>query len=127
MIEGYTNRIYANIRIEPKPTPRPRLGRGGNVYNEDWYIHYRNAIGKQACRQMGGVYIETPCAVEIICFKNKRPDTRTFGDADNLAKGVLDSLIGVVLADDSLVTELRFKKCQSADPNVQGFGIHIYY
>lgn len=49
--------------------------------------------------------------VHIEIFRNFRSETmKSYGDIDNLAKGILDALTGVVWKDDSQITRLEVDK-----------------
>lgn len=57
-----------------------------------------------------------PLKVEIKIFRNfKRPTARRYGDIDNLAKGILDALNGILWQDDSQIVSLKVDKYVTDD------------
>lgn len=125
--EKFVNRIYANIRIEPKPAPRPRFSKIGHAYNPEWYDGYKRTIAKQVLEQFGGIYIDSEMAMDITVIKSVKATSSRYGDIDNIAKGVIDSLIGIAYPDDKLITTLLVRKRFSQDPNYCGISIAIYF
>ena len=103
------------LDIEPKPCPRPRFGKCAYMPAE--YVAYKEMIGalvKSKCK--------TPTTENLklqITFRRKfKVQSRRFGDIDNLVKGVLDSLNGILFVDDSQVVSLMATKIQSASVGI---------
>ena len=103
------------IDIEPKPCPRPRFGK--RAYMPAEYVAYKAAIGalvKSKCKTPTTENLK----LQITFRRNYRADSRRFGDIDNLVKGVLDSLNGILFLDDSQVVSLTAEKVQSASAGI---------
>ena len=52
-----------------------------------------------------------------IC-RNKRVDTRNFGDVDNHLKNIFDALNGVCWSDDAKIVECKVSKKQVEEPHI---------
>lgn len=102
-----------------------RRGYHGRMYHKKTYGDYKQAI-RQAAIQALSDEAATPIKdafyrVDIRAQHRKRARdrvpvialTRRGPDPDNLAKGVLDSLEGVMFENDSQVAELRVRREQS--------------
>ena len=103
------------IDIEPKPAPRPRFC--GRAYMPAEYQRYKAAIGalvKSQCPTL----IEDNLKLKMTFRRRFKINSRRFGDLDNLVKGVMDALNGIVFADDAQVTELTASKVQSATAGI---------
>lgn len=104
--------IKISIDIKPRPAPRPRVGSRG-TYHEQWYVDYRNDIRQQAEPFLWDKCYEGDLKLTLTFFKNANTRSKQYGDADNLAKGVMDALIGLAYFDDAQVTELNVKRYKS--------------
>ena len=103
------------IEVEPKPAPRPRFGR--RAYMPAEYVAYKAQIGELVKLQC-----TTPLTENLklqITFRRKyKVQSRRYGDLDNLVKGVLDSLNGILFLDDSQVVSLTAEKVQSHEVGI---------
>lgn len=105
--------ITIRIPITPKPTPRPRFNAvSGRVYNEAWYKPYQDSIVYYTRQQATAYLTNDPCFVDILFSKNCLPTSKQYGDIDNLVKGVLDALTGVIWKDDKQVLGVTARKIQ---------------
>lgn len=99
----YTVTFAANLM----PMPRPRVNRRGGVGFPSSYRIHREALtlllGEQIPKVTGA------CRVLITVAKPCEATSQRFGDADNLAKTVLDALP----FPDQLVIELQVRKVQA--------------
>ena len=101
------------IKTEPLPQPRPRFGRGGKVYQSEKITAYRNMIGYAAKKAMEGKPPTLDALkINLRFYRRFKVTSRRFGDADNLAKGVLDALNQIIWADDSQIVSLTAEKYQ---------------
>lgn len=112
------------VKIVPRPTPRPRLGKNG-AYNESWYTKYKNDIVvqlntskfKKQCSDYGTLFIRFgmpyPKIVKggIKAKIESRPHQTNSGDLDNLTKGVKDALqkAGILVNDCQIYCEFVSK------------------
>lgn len=107
------------LPVEPKPQARPRFG-GGHAYEPSAIRTYKTAVGFAARSAMAGVEPMTaPIAVVVKCYRNFKPASRRYGDADNLLKAVLDALNRVVWRDDAQVVRATVEKLQSPTPRLE--------
>lgn len=107
------------VSIEPKPQSRPRFSKTG-CYETAEMKAYKAEIGAEAKKAMGRQPpLSTALKVKLRCFRKYKATSRRFGDCDNLLKGVLDALTGVVFADDSQVTSAVVEKIQSGTPKLE--------
>ena len=111
--------ILLQIDIKPKPAPRPRVTRWG-TYNDPKYTAYKGVISGIARAEVKRLLVG---AVKLnLIFEFKIPKSWTkkkrnqahleipVGDCDNLGKGVMDALEGIVFKNDRQVKELSIKK-----------------
>ena len=106
---------------EPVPQSRPRFGRGGRVYEPARMTAFKSAIRAAASAAMAGSSpLSEPVACTLRFFRKFKATARNFGDADNLAKAVLDAVNGLAFVDDSQVTSLLIQKFQDREnPRVE--------
>lgn len=111
------------IPITPRPYPYPKTSHvTGKVYTPDWYKAYKNEIGYIVREDFHCDVFPPIFAVELrFNLKTPKYTSKNAGDVDNLAKGVLDALTGIVWDDDGKITQLVVSKYPSLNP-----GIYIY-
>lgn len=122
-------RLEFNVGGMPKPQPRPRAVKRGefakivSTLKGSPASYYKQAINL-ACRlAMSGTALPTgPLGLLIQAvwvrpgdMKKHQPQARLWRscqreDADNIAKAVMDAMLGVAYQDDSLVADLRVQK-----------------
>lgn len=126
------NKLSLVFNIEPKPTPRPRLGRYGVFYvkgakeNKKFFLDYVKTHNLP--------FITTPCRFEVRSYlpipksmskKEKelaeegsvRPISKP--DWDNLGKTYSDMVNSILIYDDALIIEGVSKKYYSKKPRVE--------
>ena len=119
--------------FEPVPKGRPRHTRFGHDYTPDKTRKYENKIASYY-RENCNDYYDSAIKISLVfnmpipksaSKKNKMlmatgmiKCIKHNGDADNLAKSVLDALNGVAFEDDCLVTKLSIIKKYASDNNV---------
>lgn len=99
------------IPIEPKPAPRPRMDKNsGKVYMPEWYKIYKSAI-QFYVRQQAPAYLSNDALfIEMSFQKPCEVTSQRYGDIDNLVKGVLDALNGLMWKDDRQVVGIYARK-----------------
>lgn len=104
------------IDIALNSNHRPRFSRGKVYYSAD-YQNFKESLKTELLKH--NFFLETPAtgAVELIIefFKPVKPTSRRYGDVDNLAKGVLDVLKGLIYVDDSQVDCLQVRKSRGVE------------
>ena len=94
----------------PIPKARPRLARNGHTYTPGSTRAFEATVRAYAYQALGKASLTWGMlgdfAVELTFYL---PDKRR-KDLDNLAKGVADSLNGVIWQDDSQITDLSIHK-----------------
>ena len=122
----------------PVAKGRPKFARRGNfvaTYTPDKTRKYEEEVRKVATTAMKGQEpLETPLNVYIYIrlpipqsYSKKRTEACLEGlerptkkpDLDNYAKAIMDSLNGIVYADDSQVVELHVTKVYATTPAVE--------
>lgn len=102
------------LEIEPLPQPRPRFSRG-RCYEPSRISRYKEQVRAAAVELMAGAApTESPLAVFLTFVRKFKPSSRRFGDADNLAKAVLDACTGVIWKDDAQIVRAVLTKQQAA-------------
>ncbi len=88
--------------------PSPRIRGGKNYYLPEWYRKLKDEIGTAAKVAMR---TKKPCAggisMQIICWRKYQTTSRNYGDIDNIAKTVIDSLNGICYNDDAQIVSLK--------------------
>lgn len=126
--------VKITIPGEPVPQGRPRFTRSGHAYDPEKSHAYKAAVALLARRAMKGnepmdgavgCYIEFTHTIPKSFTKGKRLAARygmyakaTRPDIDNLAKGVMDAIKGIVWRDDAQVTTLSLRKRYGDEPGV---------
>ena len=115
--------ISFRVDATPIPQERPRFSYKGIPYYSKESQNYRAFISHTAQQTMGDrAPIDVPVAVTIDFFKNLDTSHPHFGDADNLAKAVLDAMNKIVYKDDRLVYCLIARKIQDDDEHIE---VHV--
>lgn len=114
------------INGKPRPKGRPRFTYSGRPYTPKETVEYERAVRK-AYQECGGGMFEGALSATVWCYFEipksytkkraeacrynlERPMSKNYGDCDNLAKSVLDSLNGIAFGDDGQVVDLRVSK-----------------
>lgn len=99
------------IKIVAPMTPRPAPRADSNNkqrYSPKWYRKWKNDFGLFARLAMHG---QPPfsgavkLSAEFYKLKPKDPQSKQYGDLDNLLKAVKDAMNGICYIDDSQVTQ----------------------
>lgn len=123
----------------PVAKGRPRFRRQGEyvkAYTDQRTVNYESLVGIEYVRQCKRFIFPNNAALRIIITAympiprstSKRETARLMTetvphtkkpDTDNLAKAVLDGLLGLAYRDDSQISELVAKKYYSLNPRVE--------
>lgn len=126
----YRKAMKFYLELEPLPAPRPRIGYGSKAYmpsnsqNVKVYMpsNYRNYVDTAKAllkAEYKGEVIEVPVTLELVFKRSFKTHSKRFGDADNLAKGIMDAMNGVIYKDDSQVETLTVRKISSRDVGIE--------
>jgi len=130
--------IRFRVKGQPVPKARPRLTRTGRAYTPAKTKAYQKRISDHVSQYWIGPPTDGPMIVEIVAVfqrpksLNRKKDTRKRiihtkrGDADNVAKAVLDSLNGLVWIDDCQVYDLSIVKMYAAKSEGPATEVRIY-
>lgn len=120
------------VPSKPIPMSRPRVTMHG-TYTPVKCRHYKELVALYASTAMRGA---EPIEKAVVCeislsfsipksytkgkllaaqYNIVKPTGRNTGDADNLAKGIMDAVKGICWIDDSQVTKLIVKKRYGAE------------
>lgn len=103
--------IKITISGEPVPQSRPRFTANGHCYYPKKVCDWKETVSWQARQVMGNAQpMKGELLVVLKFYKKISPASKKFGDADNLAKAVLDSLNGICYFDDSQIVSLYVEK-----------------
>lgn len=119
------SKTYFAICIHGRPVPQSRIRFArGRAYEPAPVKNYKRFIRDMAqyeyAKELRSGELPLKCAVraEITIWRRYKETSKSFGDADNHAKSVLDALNGVFYVDDSQVVELTVNKVQSTREGV---------
>ena len=91
------------------PRPAPRVDSNGKQrYNPKWYRQWKKDFGLFARLAMHGqspLTSNLKLSVEFFKLKPKNPQSKQYGDLDNLIKAVKDAMNGICYEDDRQVTQ----------------------
>ena len=118
--------------FEPVPKGRPRFTRTGHAYTPKTTKEYEKKISDYYKSQTTDYYesaIQVHLVFNMQIPKSLSKSTRklmatgeikctTKKDIDNLAKAVLDGILGIAYEDDRLITKLTVIKRYAVDDNV---------
>lgn len=112
--------VRINVLSDPIPAARPRFN-GRHAYQPQRNRDYREVVRAAAQEAMNGREPITGAVdVTMKLFRRFKQTSRSFGDTDNHAKGILDALNSVVFRDDSQVIKLTVEKYTSkTDPRAE--------
>lgn len=128
-----TLHITFSVPGEPRGKGRPRFTRQGRSYTDQATRIYERAVATLAEAVMAGRDpSEAPCSVRMVSYKGipaswsaKKRDLALKGDLlpgkpdlDNIAKGILDAMNGVIYDDDKQVIRLLVEKKYGLFPRV---------
>lgn len=101
------------ITLKTKPISVNKMYRGRRFMSKEGK-ETKEAMGWEIKKQWKGEIIKDEVAINIIFYvPNKR------SDLDNLLKGTLDCLTGIIYEDDSQITELHvFKENDKENPRI---------
>lgn len=135
--------VHLTVDGAPAGKGRPRFSRRGGfvrTYTDAKTLAFEARV-RQACQQVMGsaAAVLCPVALRVVAFwpvpaswsKRKRQQALEGlvvpgkPDADNIAKAVMDALIGVLYADDSQVCSLRVDKSYSLAPRIEIFANQV--
>lgn len=110
--------ISFTVNTRPFPQPRPRIVKG-HAFEPKRITDYKHLIRTLAKTHMRATPpLDKDVSITLIFRKHNPTDSIRFGDADNLAKAVMDALNGVCYIDDALVKILVVVKQQSIDEGI---------
>ena len=118
--------------ITPVPQGRPRFVKRGafvQTYDPKTSKEFKQTLKKLAVQQ-SPTLSESALEVSIVFYMSipkskpkkwrEHPPAHTVkGDIDNLVKGTLDALTGVLWKDDSQIVTLKLYKVYSDDPRIE--------
>lgn len=104
--------VKITAEIKPVPLARPRV----NTTNRGRYLpkssrQFKTDLSLIARAAMGGKELYAGAIkVQIDLWKNVKPTSKNYGDADNHAKAILDALNKIVWNDDEQIVSLIVHK-----------------
>lgn len=119
--------LQYKLEIEPKPTPRPRLGRNGNTFNPPEYTKYKKSLGfllkglKIPSADYSYVrinfYFTYPQSTPKKNRINQAPMRYKY-DIDNLLKAIFDAMQEVdIIKDDRMISGVYAEKLFTTENN----------
>lgn len=93
--------------LEPRPAPRAD-SKDKQRYSPKWYRQWKADFGLFARLAMHGqppLSCQLKLSAQFFKLKPKNPQSRNYGDLDNLLKAVKDAMNGICYNDDSQVVQ----------------------
>lgn len=92
------------------PAARPRFS-GRRVYQPKRNVEYRQLVQAEAQKAMKGLTpLEGELFANVKVYRKYKRSARIFGDCDNHAKAIFDSLNKIVFADDAQICRCVVEK-----------------
>ncbi len=115
-------RVSCTLYLSLRPMPRPRVNpRGGTGYPYSYQRHLK-VLREQLSQALPAlVGCTAPLRVVVVVYKPLHPTSKGYGDADNLAKTVLDALP----CDDRIVVSLELHKRKAPTPCLSIFAEEV--
>lgn len=108
--------IELRFNVKPKPAPRPRFRNdNGHAYLPVEYQNYIAELRRQLQFQLPAYCSADNISLTVTFFKNRPINSHSFGDLDNLLKGVMDAMNGIVYKDDAQIITVTASKVQSKE------------
>lgn len=99
------------LKIEAVPQGRPRFTRTGIAYDAPRSRKFKADVALLTLPQIRNHELITgELKVGIKIRKRGKLTGQRFGDVDNLAKGILDALTGLIWKDDAQIVALSVEK-----------------
>lgn len=103
------------LAADAVPKGRPRVTRRGIAYTPKRTKDFEGIVRLAARAATPSPPWDGPVALRIMY----RPRTRRRSDVDNVAKAIMDALIGVVYVDDSQVRALSVTRLDPGEPMIE--------
>lgn len=110
------------IPLDAVPQGRPRFYKG-HAIDPPASRKFKADVAKFVATQKNVKLIDFPISVSIFIYRSiKKFNGKTgvtgkrYGDIDNLAKGILDALTGIIWKDDAQIVDLRVCKRLADEP-----------
>jgi Holliday junction resolvase RusA-like endonuclease len=121
--------LHLTVLGDPIPQARPRLTKGGGVYNPQYkqLAEAKRCIANQVSK-IKGFETHTQAILVAMIFYIKIPKTVQHeegeyhtgkGDVDNFSKFYMDAMNGIVYRDDAIVSKLLCAKVYSTQPRTE--------
>lgn len=133
----FSNELRFTIDGDVQPQERPRFSRQGkyvNTYDPPKSAKYKKYVSEVASNYKLDELIDSPIKLTIDIYiqipksytkkvkqqiENKELLHIKKPDIENLAKGIMDGITGIIWRDDSLVVELHLAKHYSDNPRAE--------
>lgn len=113
-----TRRIKICAELEPVPFKRVMTS-GKRRFNDSRYTNFKNQLGYIAKGVMRG---QAPLAgaikISVDVYRNLKPESLKFGDADNHLKAVMDALNGICYEDDRQIIDATVR-LHKGEPHIE--------
>ena len=110
--------VQFSVTCTPRPQTRPRLSHR-HAFEPSFITEYKRLIRALGHNAMHGTApLNGSLSIELNIRRNKKIDSRAFGDIDNHIKSVLDALNGVCYVDDSQIAVVHVRKFQSKNEGI---------
>lgn len=113
--------IKFTAEIEPVPLSRPRVN---TTTRQTFYPKrskdFKSALGLIARAEMRGMApLEGKVKITLDLYRNKKIDSKSFGDVDNHQKAIFDALNKICFVDDSQIVEAHCHKHKDKNQKIE--------
>ena len=104
--------------LEPVPFKRV-MASGKRRFNDSRYTDFKNQLGYIAAGVMRGrAPLTGAIKIQVDVYRNLKPESLKFGDADNHLKAIMDALNGIAFEDDRQVVDAAVR-LHKGEPHIE--------
>ena len=108
-----------DVPIEAVAQGRPRFYKGVAVDPAKSRQFKKEFAQKVSMLRSSSAIYTGELSVELHIYRKMKVTSQRYGDVDNLAKGILDAMTGVLWQDDRQITKLLVTKNFADEPRVE--------
>ena len=113
--------INFTAEIEPVPLSRPRINtRTRQAFYPKRSKEFKNALGLIARAAMRGKNpLTDKLKIKLDLYRNRKIDSKSFGDVDNHQKAIFDALNKICFVDDCQIVKVICEKHKDINQRIE--------